>query len=243
MEWTDEGLIIGVRKFGESSAILELMTAAHGRHLGLVKGGRSKRMQPILQPGNGLAVTWRARLEDHLGHYAVEATDLRAARLIGDAQSLHGVNLLAALLRLLAEREPHEALYRAAVVIADHLDEPAVAPALLARFELAMLAELGFGLDLAQCAATGTSDDLVFVSPRSGRAVSRAAGEPYEERLLRLPAFLHDDEAQGAPAPSDLRDAFALAAYFLERNVFAPRGMSLPDAHTAYVTAVAKAEP
>jgi DNA repair protein RecO (recombination protein O) len=243
MEWHDEGLIIGVRKYGESSVILELMTGAHGRHFGLVKGGRSKRMQPILQPGNGVSATWRARLEDHLGHYAIEATRLRAAQLMSNAATLHGINLIAALLRLLAEREPHAAIYDAAVVIADHLSEPAVAPALLARFELAMLAELGFGLDLAQCAATGAREELVFVSPKSGRAVSRAAGEPYEEKLLRLPGFLQDDEPGDAPQPQDLREAFALAAYFLDRNVFAPRGMNLPDAHAAYVAAVAKIEP
>lgn len=242
MEWHDEGLIIGVKKYGESSVILELMTGGHGRHFGLVRGGRSKRMQPLLQPGNGVDVTWRARLEDHLGHYAIEATDLRAAWLMSDAAMLHGINLLAALLRLLAEREPHEAIYRATLVIVDHLSDPAIAPALLARFELAMLAELGFGLDLAQCAATGAREDLVFVSPKTGRAVSRAAGAPYEERLLRLPGFLQDDEPEQTPKPQDLRDAFALAAHFLERNVFAPRGMSLPDAHAAYVAAVAKVE-
>ncbi len=141
----------------------------------------------------------------------------------------------------LAEREPHEALYNAAVLIADRLDDQEIAPALLARFELAMLAELGFGLDLSCCAATGTMDDLVFVSPKSGRAVSRAAGEPYRERLLPLPAFLHGTVAGGTPKPSDVRDAFSLAAFFLARDVFIPRGLTLPDAHSAYVAALVKA--
>jgi DNA repair protein RecO (recombination protein O) len=241
MEWHDEGLIIGVRKYGESSIILEVMTGAHGRHFGLVKGGRSKRMQPLLQPGNGARVTWRARLDEHLGVYAVEATDLRAARLMNDAPTLHGLNLLGALLRLLAEREPHAELYRAAVLIADRLDDRQIAPALLARFELAMLAELGFGLDLTCCASTGTQDDLVFVSPKSGRAVSRAAGEPYRDRLLPLPAFLRDEVAGGAPSLSDIRDGFSLAGFFLARDVFSPRGLGLPDAHIAYVAALAKA--
>lgn len=241
MEWHDEGLIIGVKKFGESSVILELMTAAHGRHLGLVKGGRSKRMQPVLQPGNGVRVTWRARLEDHLGHYAIEATELRAGQLMAEAAALHGLNLISSLLRLLAEREPHEPLYRAAVLVADRLHRPDIAPALLARFELVMLAELGFGLDLAACAATGTNDDLTFVSPKSGRAVSRAAGEPYRDKLLALPAFLREEEMEAAPRPSDVREAFALAAFFLDRDVFSPRGLALPDAHAAYVAAMTKA--
>lgn len=239
MEWHDEGLIIGARKYGESSAILEVMTRAHGRHFGLVKGGRSKRMQPILQPGNNVAVTWRARLEDHLGLYLVEAVELRAARLMEKAASLHGLNLVGALLRLLAEREPHERLFEAAVVVADHLDAPEVAPVLLARFELAMLAELGFGLDLGACAATGVREDLIFVSPKSGRAVSRAAGEPYRDRLLPLPRFLHDDAGE-APGVAEIRDAFSLAAFFLSRDVFTPRGESLPDAHGAYLAALAK---
>ncbi|HEY1736812.1 MAG TPA: DNA repair protein RecO [Methylovirgula sp.] len=241
MEWHDEGLIIGVKKFGESSVILELMTAAHGRHLGLIKGGRSKRMQPILQPGNGVTVTWRARLEDHLGHYAIEATELRAGQLMAEAAALHGLNLISSLLRLLAEREPHEPLYRAAVLVADRLHRADIAPALLARFELVMLAELGFGLDLVACAATGTQDDLVFVSPKSGRAVSRAAAEPYRDKLLPLPAFLRDEDMEMAPEMAELRDAFALAAYFLDRDVFAPRGLLLPDAHAAYVAAMIKA--
>jgi DNA repair protein RecO (recombination protein O) len=240
MEWHDEGLIIGIKKHGESSVILEAMTASHGRHLGLVKGGRGRRMQAILQPGNGGSLTWRARLDEHLGLYAIEATELRAARLMADAATLQGLNLISALLRLLAEREPHANLYRAAVLIADRLDDREIAPVALARFELAVLAELGFGLDLSSCAATGTRDDLIYVSPKSGRAVSRGAGEPYRDRLLPLPAFLHGDGAEVMPSAGEIRDAFALAAFFLSRDVFGPRGLTLPDAHPAYVAALAK---
>lgn len=235
MEWHDEGLIIGAKKFGETSVILEVMTRGHGRHLGLVKGGRGTRMQPLLQAGNGVALDWRARLEDHLGLYVVEATELRAARLMGEKLSLQGLNLLAALLRLLAERDPHPDLYEAALVIADRLDDAKIAPALLARFELMMLADLGFGLDLSCCAATGTRENLVFVSPKSGRAVSRAAGEPYRDKLLPLPAFLQADTI--AAPPDDIRDAFTLAAFFLARDVFGPRGLMLPEAHGAYLAA------
>ena len=135
MEWRDEGLIIGLKKYGETSVILETMTQGHGRHMGLVKGGRAKRMQPLLQPGNEILLVWRARLEDHLGSFAVEPVKLRAARLIAHAAALQGINLLGALLRLLAEREPHAALYAAARVIAEHLDETQIAAVLFVRSE------------------------------------------------------------------------------------------------------------
>ena len=240
MEWHDEGLIIGVRRHGETSVILDAMTLEHGRHLGLVKGGRSRRMQAMLQPGNGGSLTWRARLDEHLGLYSIEATDLRASRLMADAAALQGLNLLSALLRLLAEREPHAALYRAAVLIADHLDNVNVAPAALARFELAMLAELGFGLDFSCCAATGVQENLIYVSPKSGRAVSAAAGEPYRERLLPLPAFLHRESADARPQLDDIANAFSLAAFFLARDVFGPRGLGLPEAQMGYLTALKK---
>ncbi len=240
MEWRDEALIIGIRKHGETNVIVEAMTSAHGRHLGLVRGGRSRRMQPMLQPGNDVVLTWRARLHEHLGLYGVEVTRPRAARLMASGAALHGVNLLAALLRLLAERESHPGLYAAASLIADHLDDAKIAPALLVRFELALLAELGFGLDLSRCAATGATEDLIYVSPKSGRAVSRQAGAPYQVRLLRLPGFLRSDAIAENPTPSDLSDAFELTAYFLERDVFGPRGLDLPDARRAYLAEVAK---
>ena len=183
MEWRDEGLIIGVRRHGENSAIVELMTRAHGRHMGIVKGGRSRRMQPVLQPGNTLAVVWRARLEEHLGVYAVEPMRQRAAALMESGLALAGVNLMGAWLRLLPERDPHEGLFEMVDALADHLADARLAPALMARFELAVLSELGFGLDLDQCAATGARDELVVGlpahgprrQPRRGRALGRKA--------------------------------------------------------------------
>ena len=178
MEWVDEGMVLGVKRHGETSIILELMTHAHGRHLGLVRGGSSPRLRGILQPGNTVRATWRARLDEHLGLYLVEAANLRVAGFMDKAHALHGVTHLAALCRLLAEREPHIAIYDALGAILDRLDDPQAAAPLIARFELDFLAELGFGLDLTACAATGAKDELAFVSPRSGRAVSRAAGEP-----------------------------------------------------------------
>ena len=212
---------------------------AHGRHLGLVRGGSGARLRGILQPGNAVRATWRARLDEHLGLYSVEGSTLRVAGFLAAAHALHGVTHLAALCRLLAEREPHAAIYAALQAILERLDDPRAAAPMIARFELDFLAELGFGLDLAACAATGTKDDLAFVSPRSGRAVSRAAGEAYRDKLMRLPGFLRDERT--ALSPADLADAFTLTGFFLERHAFAPRGLSLPEARAHFVTALARA--
>jgi len=242
MEWVDEGIVLGVKRHGETSIILELMTYAHGRHLGLVRGGSSPRLRGILQPGNAVRATWRARLDEHLGLYLVEAANLRVAGFMDKAHALHGVTHLAALCRLLAEREPHTAIYDALQAILDRLDDPQAAAPLIARFELDFLAELGFGLDLTACAATGAKDELVFVSPRSGRAVSRAAGEPYRDKLMRLPVFLRRgwESETAPPSRGDLVDAFVLTGFFLDRHAFAPRGLSLPEARAHLVTALTR---
>ena len=242
MEWRDEGIVIGVRRHGESSAIVEAMTRGHGRHLGLVRGGRSSRMQSVLQPGNTLGLVWRARLDEHLGVYAVEPLALRAGRLIGSGLALAGVGYLGALMRLLPERDPHESLFEALALIADHLDDVTIAPALIARLEAQVLAECGFSLDLERCAATGAREDLVYVSPKSGRAVSAAAGARWKERLLPLPAFLRLGAAAPAPEPAEIADAFRLTGFFLTRDLFAPRGLPLPDSRRAFLAAAAKAE-
>jgi DNA repair protein RecO (recombination protein O) len=236
MEWIDEGIVLGVKRHGETSAIIELMTLGHGRHLGLVRGGSGMRLRGVLQPGNAVRATWRARLDEHLGLYVVEGSNLRAARFLGAAHALHGVTHLAALCRLLAEREPHAGIYEALQAILERLEDPYMAAPMIARFELDFLAELGFGLDLAACAATGATADLAFVSPRSGRAVSRGAAEPYQDKLMRLPSFLRDAEA--AASTADLVDAYTLTGFFLDRHAFAPRGLSLPEARAHFVTAV-----
>ena len=179
------------RRYGETSVILELMTLERGRHLGLVRGGAGRRLRGVLQPGNSLRATWRARLDDHLGNYAVEGINLRAARFLPAAHAVHGVTHLAALCRLLAEREPHARIYGALETILDALDERSVVAPMIARFELAFLAELGFGLDLSSCAASGVDgrSRLRVAALRAAR--SRApAGEAYRDRLMRLPEFL-----------------------------------------------------
>ncbi len=241
MEWRDEGIVIGVKRHGESSAIVEAMTRAHGRHLGLVRGGRSTRLQSSLQPGNTLGLVWRARLDEHLGTFAVEPMALRAGRLIGSGLALAGVGYLGALMRLLPERDPHEPLFEALALIADHLDNAGIAPALVARFEAQVLAECGFSLDLQRCAATGARDDLIYVSPKSGRAVSAAAGAPWRERLLPLPTFLRLGAEAPAPKAEEIADAFRLTGFFLMRDLFAPRGLPLPDSRRAFLAAAVKA--
>lgn len=233
MEWSERGLILGLKKHGETSVILELMTRGHGRHLGVVRGGRSKTMQPVLQPGNEVAAVWRARLEEHLGLYAVEPAALRTDLLLSSPQGLHGVNWLGALLRLLPERDPHPGLYDRAQVLLAQIATP-LAPALFVHFELAILAELGFGLDLDECAATGARDDLIYVSPKSGRAVSREAGAPWAAKLLPLPAFVRG--APGAPVERDaICEGLRLTEFFLARDVFAPRGLAAPNSRSAFI--------
>ena len=238
MDWTDEGIVLGVRRHGETSAILEVMTRAHGRHLGLVRGGAGSRMRPILQPGNAVRVTWRARLDEHLGHYVVEGLRLRAGDFMIAAHAAYGVTHLAALCRLLPERDPHEQVHDTLAEILDHLQDRALAAALIARFELLMLGEFGFGLDLEQCAATGATADLIYVSPRSGRAVSRDAGAPWQDRMLRLPAFLQSEWDTHEPATDQLTDAFTLTGFFLERHVLEPRGLPMHDARASFINAV-----
>ena len=242
MEWRDEGLIIGVRRHGEGSAIVEAMTRAHGRHLGLVRGGRSARLRATLQAGNTVGLVWRARLDEHLGAYAVEPLSLRAGRLMGSALALAGINYLAQLLRVLPERDPHEGVYEAASLIADALDEAMLAPVLVARFEARILAECGFRLDLSRCALTGAMDRLAYVSPKSGRAVSAEAGAPWRERLLPLPPFLRDDAPLDArPSAGEVADAFRLTGFFLARDLFALKGEPLPDSRAAFLKAAGQA--
>lgn len=238
MEWRDEGLVIGVRGHGEANALVELFTAAHGRHFGLVRGGRSGRRRPVLQAGNKVAAVWRARLDEHLGHFDIEPLRLDAARLMASAVALYGLASLGALTRLLPERDPHPALYETAGVLVAALDDAALAGPLMARFELALLAELGFGLDLGRCAVTGAREDLAFVSPRSGRAVGATAGAPWADRLLPLPAFLLEGQGGALPGPADVAAGLRLTEYFLTRRVLAPRRLALPAARASFIAAL-----
>jgi DNA repair protein RecO (recombination protein O) len=238
MEWTDEGIVLGVRRHGESSAIVELLTRGHGRHLGLVRGGSSKRMRPMLQPGNSVRAVWRARLDEHLGYYVIEGTRLRAATVLASSHAVYGVTHLASLARLLPERDPHEDIYEMLERTLNDFDDIGEAAIHLVKFELAMLAELGFGLDLSSCASTGAITDLVYVSPKSARAVSADAGAPYADRMLALPAFLITSSVNAHPRDQDIDNGFRLTGFFLSRDVYEPRGITVPDARDAYIAAV-----
>jgi DNA repair protein RecO (recombination protein O) len=241
MQWTDEGIVIGVRRHGEASGILELMTREHGRHLGMVRGAFGSRLKPVLQPGNSVSANWRARLDEHLGHFTVEGLRLRASDFFAAPHAIYGVGHLAALMRLLPERDPHEGLFAVFEGLLDRLEDPVQAAPMVVRFELQLLSELGFGLDLEQCAATGATAELVYVSPKSGRAVSRMAGEPWAERMLRLPAFLRDEEV--SPAGRDIADGFALTGFFLSRYVMEPRGLLFGDERAHFIAALSRALP
>jgi DNA repair protein RecO (recombination protein O) len=235
MEWIDEGIVLGSRRHGEAHAIVELMTRGHGRHLGLVRGGTSSRLRPALQPGNVVRATWRARLDEHLGHYAIEVLTVHAASSPAKPHVLYGVTHLSALCRLLPERDPHPAVYEALGEALNRLESATAGATAIVRFEMKLLAELGFGLDLASCAATGQTDDLRYISPNSGRAVSGQAGEPWRERLFRLPAFLAADVQ---PAQGDIADGFALTGFFLRRYVLDPRGLHFAEARERFIAAV-----
>jgi DNA repair protein RecO (recombination protein O) len=242
MEWTDEAIVLGVRKHGETSVIAELMTRHRGRHLGLVQGGRSRVMRPVLQPGNSVKATWRARLDEHLGQFRIEAKHHRAARLMENAHAIYAVQTLASHLRLLPERDAHAALYHTLEIVLDNLDAPDIAAELVIRFELAMLDELGFGLDLTACAASGTRSNLIYVSPRTGRAVSAEAGKPWADKMLGLPSFLleRDMERIESASPEDIQAGFALTTHFFWHHIHGPRGIDMPSERTSLQKAVLK---
>ena len=230
MEWTDSGIVLAVRSHGETSAILEALTAKHGRHSGLVRGGRSRKLRPILQPGNTVQLHWRARLSEHLGNYAIEPSRARAGELLDTPHALAGLNAFTGIAHaVLPEREPHRPVYQAAEILLDALTMGDVrhwAP-LYIRWEAGLLEELGFGLDLSECAATGLSDDLAFVSPRTGRAVSTVAAKPYEGKLLALPPFLLGSQ-NASGTVQEILDGLKLTEHFLVQRVLDPHGQKLP---------------
>ncbi len=215
MEWRDEGVLLSVRKHGEGSAIIEVFTENHGRHAGLVRGGGSRKMAPILQPGAQLSVEWKARLEDHLGSYTIEPIKSRAVPIMSARTTLAAMGSIASLLCLgLPEREAHHRFYARTLDLVDALGETDDWPSRYALWEHALLAEMGFGLDFSECAATGSTQDLIYVSPRSGRAVSREGGKDYIDLMLPLPRFLNMDE------PTEDRravaDALRTTGHFIE---------------------------
>ena len=191
VEWRDQGALLAVRRHGENSAIIEVLTENHGRHAGVVRGATGRKVAPILQPGAQLDVFWRARLDDHLGSYSVEPIRSRAHTAMGNRTSLAALNAICALLSFsLPEREPHPVMYQKSINLLDLLGNLDVLPLAYLQWELALLEDLGYGLDLSCCTVTGTTDDLIYVSPKSGRAVSRLAAGKWSTKMLPLPQVM-----------------------------------------------------
>ncbi len=239
MDWQDEGALLAVRRHGESAAIIEVFTAAHGRHAGVVRGGASRKIAPLLQPGAQLDLAWHARLEDHIGSFTVEPLRSRAG-LLSERLGLAALNAVCALLHMaLPEREPHPGLYRATVALLDRLGEGPDSMHAYLRWELTLLEDLGYGLDLSSCAVTGARDDLAFVSPKSGRAVSRGAAGDWADRLLPLPPCLL---GQGPASQADIAAALRTTGHFLEHRLFPDHGSRpMPEARRRLATMVARA--
>lgn len=234
MEWRDQGILLSVRRHGESSAIIDVFTEEHGRHAGIVRGGASRKLAPILQPGAQLDVSWRARLEDHLGTYAVEPLRSRAAAALGERKALAGLNAVTALLGFaLPDREPAPALYKQSEQLLDLLGQGDFWALAYLRFEMAILDAAGVGLDLSVCAVTGQTDGLVYVSPRTGRAVSAEGAGEWADKLLPLPAVLL---GQGGAPDDELAQAFRVTGYFLTEKLAPELGNKpLPEARGRYV--------
>lgn len=237
MDWNDEGFVLTARRHGENALIVSLLTRYHGRHAGLVRGGSGSRSRGLYQSGNLLRAQWRARLADHLGTYSCEMVQAHAANFLDRPLPLLALSAATALANsTLPEREPVPQIFEdfAGLIIA--LDRPDWAIHYV-RWELALLSDLGFGLDLTECAATGRTDGLTHVSPKSGRAVSSAAAEPYRDRLLPLPAFLLDGTVP-VVSGADITDGLALTAYFLKHHVIGDDTRKLPAARERLVDAL-----
>jgi len=229
MEWQDAAFVLSARAHGETGAIVELLTERHGRFAAHVAGAASRKMKPFLQPGARVLAAYRARTSDNLGSAQIEPVGEGPAALFDDPMALAGLSAAAAVAQgALPEREPHPGAFAAFEALVSAFAIDTIWPAIFIRFEAGLLEELGFGLDLTRCAATGVMDDLIYVSPKTGRAVSRDAGEPYRDRLLPLPPFLLS--SQGGLVDGDVAAGFALTGHFLEQFVFAPLNRPLPPA-------------
>ena len=234
MEWNDVGVVLASRKHGESSIILTLLTENHGRHLGLVRGGAGQRARGIYEPGNLLSARWRARLSDHLGGFTCELINARAALLLDNPLKLAALSAACAIAEItLPERLAEPVLFQGFTNLIESLQTDDW-PQTFVAWELNLLRELGFGLDLTCCASTGQIDDLIYVSPRTGRSVSKEAGIPYAKNLLPLPTFLVDQHSK-TPKWPDILDGFKLTSYFLEHHVLAPHQRKLPNARSRFL--------
>jgi DNA repair protein RecO (recombination protein O) len=229
MEFTDDAYVLTARAYGETGAIVEVLTRAHGKFAAHVAGGASRRMKPFLQAGALVVFRYRARTSDQLGAASLEPVGEGPSVLFDDALALAGLAAATAVTAgALPEREPHPGAFLALEALSGALVHPDIWPAVFVRFEAGLLQELGFALDLSRCAVTGSTDDLAWVSPRTGRAVSAASGEAFRDRLLRLPSFLLS--AQSRLEPGDIGAGLTLTGHFLEASVFAALNKPLPPA-------------
>ncbi|MEE9348271.1 MAG: DNA repair protein RecO [Robiginitomaculum sp.] len=229
MDFTTNGIVLSVRRHGETSAIVHVLTPDKGLHAGLVHGGVGRKMRPVLQAGNIVACTWRARLSEHLGTFTIEPISARAAQLMDERLSLSALNAACAItLAVMPEREPHQDVYDAFEIMLSHMDNPDIWPALYVRWEMGLLAAMGYGLDLSRCAVSGRNDALTHVSPRTGRAVSASEAEPYLDKLLALPQFLR---APGAiMMGGDVEAGLKLTGHFIQSRILWPSNKQLPQA-------------
>ena len=229
MEFEDDAYVLSARPFGETGAIVELITRLHGKYAAHVAGAASRRMKPFLQAGARVSLRYRARTSEQLGAASLEPVGEGPSALFDDALALAGLSAAAAVAAgALPEREPHPGAFLGLEAFIAALAQPDIWPAVYVRFEAGLLADLGFGLDLSRCAVTGSPDDLIYVSPRTGRAVSAGAGAPYKDRLLALPPFLLS--SQGGLGAGDIAAGLAITGHFLQRFVFAPLNRPLPPA-------------
>lgn len=245
MEWRDSAIVLSVRRHGESAVLLHVMTESHGRHAGLVPGGGSRKVRGMYQPGNQLMCRWRARLATQLGTFSAELVHARAAAVLDDAARLAALSSACSVVdAVLLEREPHAAIFHGLVAFLDALAEPERAltdwGAAYVAWEVGVLRELGFGLDLSVCAVTGSPDNLCWVSPKSGRAVSAAAGEPYRDKLFRLPTFL---TGVGTADREAILDGLKLTGHFLARYGLHRDDANLPAARDRLIAKIANGSP
>lgn len=236
MQWSDDGVVLATRRHGEHALVVQLLTREHGHHAGILRGGQSPRVRAQWQIGSRIRVTWKARLVEHLGSISGELVAGHASRFFDDRVRLAALASAAALAAAaLPEREPHPRAYAGLDALIAALEENDRWAVAYVEWEMTLLEEMGFGLDLSRCAATGVTDNLVYVSPRSGQAVSAMAGAPYRDRMFRLPAFLRQAGVATRPEPDDVLDGLALTGFFLDRRVFASHGRETPAARGRYV--------
>ena len=228
IEWRDQGAVLAARPFGETSANLDVFTEEHGRVAGVVRGGASKKVAATLQPGSQITVAWKARLESHLGSFTIEPIRGRSVAAMSDRLALAGLNAVCALLVMtLPEREPHTAFYDRTMQLLDLLGQNDVWSLAYLRWEQALLEEMGFGMDLSACAVRGVNEDLAFVSPKSGKAVSREAAGEWADRLLPLPPVL---AGKGDADEAEIVRALGTTGYFIENRLLRSLGDKPPPA-------------